>query len=243
MLESIKDLLIVIPARGGSKGLPGKNARILGDIPLLGWTAQAIGHSSLSGATCILSTDDEQIAKIGRSVGLEVPFMRPSEIAKDETPSDAVVIHALDWMENKYGNRAKYVMLLQPTSPFRPPEILSQAVKILENSSVDGVIGVKLIYRSLATLFYTDENMNLSAIDKDGEMETQRQNVNTIFTPNGAMYLIRTEKLGSHEQFFPKNLQGIPMDQISSIDIDDPIDWEIAEAIANNKRTWRDKLA
>ena len=153
MLESIKDLLIVIPARGGSKGLPGKNVRTLGDIPLLGWTAQAVRYSSVSEATCILSTDDEQIAKIGRSVGLEVPFIRPSELAKDETPSDALVIHALDWMETNYGNRAKYVMLLQPTSPFRPPEILSQAVKMLENSSVDGVIGVKSIYRSLGALF------------------------------------------------------------------------------------------
>lgn len=243
MLESIKDLLIVIPARGGSKRLQGKNLRILGDIPLLGWTAQAIRCSSVSEATCVLSTDDEQIAKIGRSVGLEVPFLRPAELAKDDTPSDAVVIHALDWIESNYGSRAKYVMLLQPTSPFRPPEILSQAVKMLENSSVDGVIGVKPIYRSLATLFYADKNMDLSAIYKDEKIETRRQNINTIFIPNGAMYLIRTEKLEQTGQFFPNKLKGITMDQISSIDIDDPIDWEIAEAMANNKHTWRDQLA
>jgi CMP-N,N'-diacetyllegionaminic acid synthase len=242
MLESIKDLLIVIPARGGSKGLPGKNARTLGDIPLLGWTAQAVRCSSVSEAKCILSTDNDEIARIGRSVGLEVPFLRPAELAKDDTPSDTVVSHALDWMKDNCGNRAKYAMLLQPTSPFRPPEILSQAVKMLENSSVDGVIGVKPIYRNLGTLFYADTNMKLSAIE-DEKIETRRQNINTIYTPNGALYLIRTEKLGQAGQFFPKKLQGITMDQISSIDIDDPIDWKIAEAMANNKHTWRDQLA
>ena len=84
--------------------------------------------------------------------------------------------------------------------------------------------------------------MSLSAIYTDGKVETRRQNINTIYTPNGAMYLIRTEKLGQSEQFFPKKLEGIPMDQIASIDIDDPIDWKIAQAMANNKHTWRDEL-
>jgi CMP-N,N'-diacetyllegionaminic acid synthase len=130
-----------VPARGGSKGLPRKNARILGDIPLLGWTAEAVKRSGLSEATCMLSTDDEGSADIGRRVGLKVPFMRPSELAEDETTAGAVALHALDWMAQKTGVLTGFVMLLQPTSPFRPPEFLSQALKILEDPLIDGVIG------------------------------------------------------------------------------------------------------
>jgi CMP-N,N'-diacetyllegionaminic acid synthase len=115
-----KEILIVIPARGGSKGLPRKNARMLGDIPLLGWTAEAVKQSGLSEATCILSTDDEEIADIGRKIGMTVPFIRPSQLARDETTAFDVAIHALDWMTQATGTRPKSIMLLQPTSPFLP---------------------------------------------------------------------------------------------------------------------------
>jgi CMP-N,N'-diacetyllegionaminic acid synthase len=239
MLQSMKELLIVIPARGGSKGLSRKNARMLGDIPLLAWTAEAVKQSGLSNATCILSTDNKEIADIGKKVGLEVPFMRPPELAEDDTTADAVALHAAERMAQETGVLAKFIMLLQPTSPFRPPEALSQAVKIMEDSSVDGVIGVKPIYRSLSTLFYADDSMNLMPIDKGAELKSRRQDVETIYTPNGALYLIRTEKLRGSRQFFSENLQGIVMDQIASTDIDDLTDWKISEAIVANKLTWR----
>ena len=239
-MQSLKDLLIVIPARGGSKGLPGKNARTLGEIPLLGWTAEAIKYSGLSSAPCLLSTDDEKIAEIGQEVGLEVPFMRPSHLAGDHTTPDAVALHAVEWITDKIGKKPKLVMLLQPTSPFRKPESLLQSLKKIEN--YDAVIGVKAIYRSLHTLFFADSNMNLNPLNQDENLTCRRQDAKTIFTPNGALYLIRTEKLGGSRQFFPKSLQGIEMDQISSIDIDDSVDWKMAEALVAKKQTWRCKL-
>jgi CMP-N,N'-diacetyllegionaminic acid synthase len=235
-------MLIVVPARGGSKGLPRKNARMLGDIPLLGWTAEAVKQSGLSGATCILSTDDEEIASIGRKIGFEVPFIRPAELAQDETVIEDVIFHALDWLKAERRFDPEFVMLLQPTSPFRHPELLLQAVKMLENSSIDGVIGVKAIHRNLATLFYADESMNLVPLDKKEKLETRRQEVNTIYTPNGALYLIRTKKLHGPKGFFSGNIKGVFMDQIASIDIDDPFDWKLAEAVVNTKLSWRDKL-
>tara|TARA_B100000686_G_C16751202_1_gene952597 strand:- start:1124 stop:1771 length:648 start_codon:yes stop_codon:yes gene_type:complete len=215
---------------------------MLGDIPLLGWTAEAVKQAGLSEAICILSTDDEEIANIGRNVGLEVPFIRPVELAKDETLIEDVIFHALDWLAQKKGVCPELVMLLQPTSPFRNPELLLQAVKILEDSSVDGVIGVKPIYRNLATLFYADENMNLSPLDKSEKLVSRRQAVNIIYTPNGALYLIRTNKLNGPRGFFHENLKGVLMDQIASIDIDDVLDWKLAETVVANKLTWRDKL-
>jgi CMP-N,N'-diacetyllegionaminic acid synthase len=238
---SSKELVIVVTARGGSKGLPRKNACMLGDIPLLGWTAEAVKQAGLSDAICILSTDDEEIANIGRKVGLEVPFIRPAELAEDETVIEDVIFHALDWLGQEKGIHPELVMLLQPTSPFRKPQLLLQAVKMLEDPSVDGVIGVKPIYRSLATLFYADENMNMSPLSNNEKLESRRQAVNTIYTPNGALYLIRTNKLNGPRGFFHENLKGILMDQIASIDIDDVLDWKLAEAVVVNKLTWRDK--
>lgn len=236
-----KELLIVVPARGGSKGLPRKNARTLGDIPLLGWTAEAFKKSGLSEATCLLSTDDEEIAEIGRKLGLDVPFIRPHELAGDKVTAEAVVLHALDWMTQKTGATAGLVMLLQPTSPFRSPEVLSQAVKMLEDPAIDGIISVKRINRCLATLFYTDENMRLLPLDKGGELIARRQEVDPIYTPNGALYLIRSEKLRETKSFFLSKCRGIEMDQITSIDIDDALDWRLAESVVANKLTWRNQ--
>jgi CMP-N,N'-diacetyllegionaminic acid synthase len=222
--------------------LPRKNARRLGDIPLLDWTAEAVKQSGLSEATCILSTDDEEIANIGRTIGLRVPFIRPSELAQDEATADGVAIHALNWMTEATESKPKFVMLLQPTSPFRPPEAILKAVNMLEDPSIDGVIGVKSIHRNLGTLYVSDENMNMSPLDKDVKLQNRRQDVDPIYTPNGALYFIRAEKLRESKSFFPEKMQGIFMDQVSSIDIDDPIDWKMAEAMVANRQTWRDNL-
>lgn len=222
--------------------MPRKNALMLGGIPLLGWTAEAVKQAGLSEATCILSTDDEEIADIGRKVGLEVPFIRPAELAKDETVVVDVISHALGWLDQERGIDPELVMLLQPTSPFRHPELLLQAVKMLEDPSVDGVMGVKPIYRNLATLFHADENMHMFPLGCNEKLETRRQDVDTIYTPDGTLYLIRTKKLHGPKGFFCENLRGVLMDQIASIDIDGILDWRLAEAVVANKLTWRDKL-
>jgi CMP-N,N'-diacetyllegionaminic acid synthase len=215
---------------------------MLGNIPLLGWTAEAIKKAGLSEATSILSTDDEEIASIGREVGLEVPFIRPAELAADETVVTDVVFHALDWLNQEKGMRPELVMLLQPTSPFRHPELLLKAIQMLEEPSINGVLGVKAIHRNLSTLFHADDKMNLVPLDENRKMETRRQKVNTIYTPNGALYLIRTNKLHGPKGFFNENVRGVVMDQIASIDIDDPLDWKLAEAVVSSKLSWRDKL-
>src|SRR5438477_7168262 len=119
-------VLGLIPARGGSKGVPGKNIRMLGGKPLLQYTAESALRSARLTKT-ILSTDDDRIAEVGRTCGLEVPFIRPAELAEDSTPTLPVIKHALEWMEDQ-GMRFDAVCLLQPTSPFR------------KSSDIDGCI-------------------------------------------------------------------------------------------------------
>mgnify|MGYP001603952495 CR=1 FL=1 len=237
-----KGVLIVVPARGGSKGLPRKNARNLGDIPLLGWTAHAIRAAGLDEAVCLLSTDDPEIAGIGRGVGLDVPFLRPPELATDGASAESVALHALDWLAVERSIHPSAVMLLQPTSPFRGPECIHDAVEIMSGHIVPGVLGVKPIQRSLRTLFHADENMRLEALDPNAELVVRRQDPRPIFTPNGALYLVPVQELRSSRSFFPQHCRAIVMDQISSLDIDDEHDWAIAEAVAAAGLSWRGRL-
>jgi CMP-N,N'-diacetyllegionaminic acid synthase len=234
-----KGVLIVVPARGGSKGLPRKNARHLAGLPLLGWTAQAVRAAGLDEAICLLSTDDPEIAAIGRSVGLDAPFLRPAELATDEASAESVAVHALDWVSAEQGLHPTAVMWLQPTSPFRPPSSLSSAVSLLQDGHSVGVMGVKPIFRSLRTLFRANENMELIAVEDDAEIGSRRQAQPPLFTPNGALYLVPAPALRSPRGFFPDRCRGLVMDQIESIDIDDPVDWAIAETLAVAGLTWR----
>jgi CMP-N,N'-diacetyllegionaminic acid synthase len=227
--------LIVVPARGGSKGLPRKNIRSLAGKPLLAWTASAIQKAHLEGAIAVLSTDDEEIAEAGRRCGLLVPFMRPAEHATDEASAEAVALHALDWMKRTSGGAPEALMLLQPTSPFRSAQAIMEADAILaKDPAIDGVIGVRTIHRTLRTLFRMRADGSLQPLAADDDLLARRQEVDPLYTPNGAMYLVRTAALEAGKGFFPPKCRAIVMDAVASLDIDDETDWRIAEAVAKH---------
>lgn len=230
-------LLAIVPARGGSKGLHRKNARVLAGTPLIGWTAEAFRRAAIRDAVCILSTDDKEIAAVGTSVGLNVPFMRPQELATDEATAEAVALHALDWFEREHGE-PDALLWLQPTSPFREPSAIVEAVDLLSDKEVDAVLGVKPIHRNPATLFRAGAKMDLIPLTGAEALKNRRQDVEPLYTPNGALYLIRTRVLRETETFFPPRTRGLPMDQIPSFDIDHPSDWQVAEALAAAGLAW-----
>lgn len=229
-----------MPARGGSKGLPRKNLRELAGRPLIGWTAAAVREAGIRDALAILSTDDEQIADAGRRAGLEVPFLRPSGLATDEATIDAVALHALDWFEKAHGGAPELVMLLQPTSPLRPARAITQADAMLAgHPEIDGVLGVKILYRSPATLFRMDREQFLRRLSDDEERKARRQEIAPLYTPNGAMYLVRTAGLRAGTGFFPPRCRALEMDAIASLDIDDETDWKLVEAAAAAGLGWK----
>lgn len=235
----MKGLLAIVPARGGSKGLPGKNARTLGDLPLLGWTVEAVRASKIEHAAFILSTDDAELAAIGRAVGLEVPFLRPAELANDTASALAVVDHALDWFARERQLEFGAVAWLQPTSPFRPPSALAEAVRLIERDDVPAVIGVKDLHRSPSVLYHADAERRLTPLSATEPQQERRQNVTSLLTPNGALYVTKTETIRASRTLFPAGTLAIVMDQIASIDIDDATDWAIAEAVIAKGLTWR----
>jgi CMP-N,N'-diacetyllegionaminic acid synthase len=215
-----KRLLVVVPARGGSKRLPGKNVRSLGGRPLLAWTVQTLQEAALD-ATCLLTTDHPEIRKIGQSLGLWAPFLRPEELATDAASMEDTVLHALDFVREAQGRDPELLMLLQPTTPFRRSADLWAAIECLEkNPSVDAVIGARAVGRTPAQLFIADENGRL------GPLGTGKERV---LTANGALYLVRTPAFRRHKRFSPPNT--VPFDTApeSDIDIDTERDWMLAE--------------
>ena len=221
--------LIVIPARSGSKGIPDKNIKLLAGKPLLAWTAQTIQRANLSHCLAILSTDSEQYAKIGADAGLQVPFIRPAQCSNDNASALAVIEHALQWFEDEYHYLPEQVMWLQPTSPFRSSAIIEQALKTMASRHADGVIGCKEIHRDLTTLFKSHDGF-LTALCDNQAIQTRRQEVEPLLTPNGAMYLCKTSVLQEKKSFYSERTIPLVMDSIMSLDIDTPTDWAMAEA-------------
>jgi len=222
-------LLILVPARAGSKGLPGKNLKPLGGRPLLAWTARTIAASGV-GARAVLTTEDAEIAAVGRAHGLETPFLRPADLASDTASMVDVVEHAVGWMEREGGFAPSTIMLLQPTCPFRKPERIQQALDLLVLPGTEGVIGVKGIDRSLSVMYQEGPDGALAPLAPWDE-RTRRQDVRPLLTPNGTLYLTTRESLVRHRRLFPPRLRGLVTGHIESIDIDTPEDWALAEAV------------
>ena len=199
MPNSHLKVLGLVTARGGSKGLPGKNLRALAGKPLIAYTIET-AHASGAFDRLVLSTDDAEIAAVAGTLGCEVPFMRPAELARDETPHLPVVQHAVRWLDEHEGYQPDAVMILQPTSPLRQPQQIREAVALLESSGADSVISVGRVpdhYHPMrtvsidasgdATLFVTGEPVRRRI--------NRRQDMPQAWAMNGAIYLLRTSLL------------------------------------------------
>lgn len=224
--------LVIIPARGGSKGIPGKNIKPLGGKPLILYALENAQSIADKEDICV-STDSEGIRRVVEEAGVAVPFLRPAELATDKSGTYEVLLHALDFYE-KQGRKYDRVILLQPTSPFLKPEQIREAMA-LWSKDIDMVVSVK---ESAASPYY-----NLFETDADGFLEvskgggnfTRRQDAPKVWEYNGAVYVITTESLKrSPLNKFARRVP-YPMPASDSVDLDTPMDWLIAEAMLHAK--------
>ncbi len=223
--SGVTDLLIIVPARGGSKRLPGKNLRRLAGRPLLDYTASAIVDAGLGSAVCLLSTDDQAIADHGKVLDWTVPWLRPANLSGDDAPTVDAVLHGLEWYRGSHGNDADPVMVLQPTSPLRGSTCLTRALALLQEcEDAQAVVGMRRIESANAPIstphrYVTNDDGFISAAPDTGAL-----------TPNGAVYAIRSAALRRHMSLYPPRTMPVVMDDIASIDIDTEQDWSRAEA-------------
>jgi CMP-N,N'-diacetyllegionaminic acid synthase len=223
-------LLIVVPARGGSKRLPGKHLRPLGGRTLLEWTAEAITEAAID-APCLLTTDDAKIAEAGRTLGWIVPWLRPASLATDEAPTLPAVLHAVDWFAGEHGGDPEFVMLLQATSPFRGGVTLQRGLDMLAGDpEVAAVVAVRDLHRTAETLFSCNANGHLVALGGSSGSSGSSGST-TVLTPNGALYLVRTRELRAVGTLYPEPTIPLLMEETPSLDIDTVSDWALAESM------------
>lgn len=220
-------VLALIPARGGSKGIPDKNIRPLAGRTLVQYAAQAASASGVVDRI-VLSTDSERIAAEGRRIGIEVPFIRPLELAGDETPMFPVIEHAVDFLEQR-GWQPDIIVLLQPTSPLRRPDHIRSAVQQLRDGSADSVVTVVELPRHLSPDYVMRiEDGRLVPFLPEGAAVTRRQDARPACVRDGTVYAFWTQTMRETRSIYGRDCRPLVLPARESLAIDTLEDWDEA---------------
>lgn len=223
-----RSVLGVVPARAGSKGIPGKNLRLLQGRSLLSYVAEAAREAGVE--RLVLSTDSPEIAELGREVGLEVPFIRPSHLATDEAPMVPVLQHAVASSEQD-GMRADIVVLLQPTSPLRRASHITAAIDLLESTGADSVASVIEIPRHYSPEYAMKiENGRLINFLPTGRDLVRRQDAAPAYSRDGTVYAVWRDVLMEQGSIYGEDCRPLLLDARESVNLDTEEDWLLAEA-------------
>lgn len=227
-------ILFIIPARGGSKGLPGKNIRPLLGKPLIGWTIEtALKAAAIVNGRVIVSTDDKEIADVAVSFGADVPFMRPAHLAEDTSTSADVVLHALDFLE-KRGETFDFVCMLEATSPQRDEKDVLSALNILMRSKTgQSIVGVCLSESSHPSFLALMDEETHAIRPYEGEkfVFKRRQEIDDVYFFEGSMYASRVDTFRKRKTYYHEHTLGYEMPKWKSFEVDDIVDFTIIEAL------------
>jgi CMP-N,N'-diacetyllegionaminic acid synthase len=227
------EIVGVITARGGSKSIPGKNIKLFAGKPLIAWTIEvALQCRDLS--RVIVSTDDDKIAEIAKQWGAEVPFIRPAELSEDDSSHISVILHAIDRLKEE-GSFPDYIMLLQPTSPFRTVEDLSRAIQLARDTDATAVVSVNETDRHPFLCKRILEDGTLTDFMESNIAYLRRQDLPTAYALNGAIYLNKRKSLLKEQTFSPKDAVAYIMPEERSMDIDTEWDWYLGNLILKDR--------
>lgn len=224
-------MLAIIPARGGSKGLPGKNIRLLNGLPLISYAIRSAIQSKLV-TRVICSTDDEDIAKVALSYGAEVPFLRPDFLARDDSLAIDNYLYTIDRLISE-GAEIKEFCVLLPTSPLRTAEDIDSAISLFYKKNADSVISFYKAPHPIGWHRFLTSNGVLVKAVPDGDGIKNRQSEESTYIPNGAIYVFNYESLKCTKQYYTQNTYAYLMESIRSVDIDSLEDFEYAEFLLN----------
>jgi CMP-N-acetylneuraminic acid synthetase len=230
-----RTILGIIPARGGSKGLPRKNILTLYGKPLIAWTIeQALLSKYLDKA--IVSTDDKEIANIAKQYGAEVPYIRPSNLARDMTPTFDVILHAINFFKKK-DVFFDYIALFEPTSPLRKIEDIDNAIKeLIDNESrADSLVSVGEVHLEHPTIMKKIIKEYVKPYEKVVKKITRRQELDRVFFPYGVIYLSKTEELLKYRTFYQERTIPYFIERWQNYEVDDLFDFICIEAVLGHK--------
>lgn len=225
------NIIAVIPARGNSKRIPRKNVKLLGGKPLIVWTIEAAFKCRLIDRI-IVSTDDDEIAEISRKNNAEVPFIRPADLAKDDTPDLPVCRHLLEYLAVNENYQPDIIVWLRPTCPLRRPEDIEAAVKKLIETNADCVRSVTQVEQHPYWMKRLEGDKLMSFIkDKDEQIYYQRQMLPILYCLNGAVDVVWSRNIGRQPRLFSGNMSAVVTPPEFSVDIDTEFDFILADAI------------
>jgi N-acylneuraminate cytidylyltransferase len=224
-----KKVLGIIPARGGSKGVPRKNIRVVAGKPLIAWTIEEAKKSKFIDRL-ILSSNDAEIIAVAREWGCDVPFIRPSELSQDGTPGVEPVIHALMELPDY-----DYVVMLQPTSPLRSVGDIDGCIEKCINSNSNACVSVVEPDKSPYWMYFLDDRDKMTPFVETQEQFLRRQDLPKVYSLNGAVYVAEKNWLIQGRSFLTRETVGYEMPIERSLDIDTNIDFNIAELLMDSK--------
>lgn len=229
-------ILGIIPARGGSKGIPYKNIKILQGKPLIAYTFESAQRSNLLTRT-ILSTDDDAILKTCEELGMDIPFKRPSELGCDDTPTLSVVLHALEYLGNE-GEYYDAICLLQPTTPFRSPDLIDKSIELFIAKDCDSLISVRKIPSDYNPhwVFEKDKNGFLRISTGEKNIIPRRQELPDAFIRDGALYITKTKILINEKSMYGQKIAYYEHKSKYYVNIDTMEDWKIANAMSQKMK-------
>lgn len=230
-------VLGIIPARGGSKGIPRKNVALLNGRPLIAYTIESATQSARLTRT-VVSTEDAEIAATAKLLGAETPFLRPAELARDDTPMLPVMRHAVSWVEAQ-GDRFDAICLLQPTNPMRTSRDIDGCVELMERSGADTVVTVLPVphEHNPHWVFEPDAQGNLRLSTGEETPIPRRQELPPAFHREGSVYLVRRDVLMERNSLYGRRIAGYRMEPERSVNIDEPRDWNRASALVAQAHT------
>lgn len=227
------NVLAVITARGGSKGLPGKNIKDLNGKPLIAWSIEECKKSKYI-TDLIVSTDDAEIAEVAKTWGGEVPFLRPAELAEDSTPHLPVMQHATDFMEQQKGTQYDYVVIIQPTSPFRKAEYIDNLIDvIIEEGATSGVTVFEIEGKwHPIKMKRMKGNFIEDYCVPEAKSGVRRQEYERVYKRSSDVFITDREFLMEKDEIYTDKMVGYIVSSERAIDIDTIEDWKRAEEIA-----------
>lgn len=239
MVRDSREVLAVVQARGGSKGLPRKNLRLLAGHPLVAYSVAA-GRAARRVTRTIISTDDAEIAEVAQHYGAEAPFLRPAELAQDDTPDFPLFAHALDWLARQEGYRPEMVVQLRPTTPLRPRGMVDEAIGILlSDPAADSVRGVTVPKQNPYKMWRDGDDGCLRPLLAGEFVEPYnmpRQKLPNTYWQTGHVDVIRARTIGEQQSLTGRRVRPIMIDVNFCVDIDTLVDFDLAEEALRKKR-------